>query len=126
MVGGPVDLQPVDVLGLLPLGAHRIAQRSAGGAAQVRARRAPGDPVALEPGHPDYEEPGAGEDGCFHPGMLRFAGISKLSLDRRDIGDEGKRRFAIDTFNIEGTKFDMACEWGDIHLQARSIRVLTE
>ncbi|MBY6014051.1 hypothetical protein KUV75_03930 [Qipengyuania gaetbuli] len=80
----------------------------------------------LEPGHPDYEEPGAGEDGCFHPGMLRFAGISKLSLDRRDIGDEGKRRFAIDTFNIEGTKFDMACEWGDIHLQARSIRVLTE
>ena len=80
----------------------------------------------LEPDHPEYEEPGEGEECCFHPGMLKFAGISKLSLDRRDIGDGAKRRFAIDTFNIEGTKFDMACEWGDIHLAARSIRVLTE
>ncbi|MBX7512960.1 hypothetical protein K3179_00200 [Qipengyuania sp. GH38] len=81
----------------------------------------------LEPGHPEYEAPGEGEECCFHPGMLKFAGISKLSLDRRETGGEGKqRRFAIDTFNIEGTKFDMACEWGDIHLQARSIRVLTE
>lgn len=81
----------------------------------------------LEPGHPEYEAPGADEANCFHPGMLKFAGISKLGLDRRDTGAEGmQRRFAIDTFNIEGTKFDMACEWGDIHLQARSIRVLTE
>ena len=40
--------------------------------------------------------------------------------------DGMQRRFAIETFHIEGTKFDMACEWGNIHLQARSIRVLTE
>ena len=81
----------------------------------------------LEPEHPEYEAPGEGEECCFHPGMLKFAGISKLSLDRRETGGEAKqRRFAIDKFNIEGTKFDMACEWGDIHLQARSIRVLTE
>ncbi|WP_394268866.1 hypothetical protein [Qipengyuania sp.] len=82
----------------------------------------------LLPQHPDYEAPGAGEEHCFHPGMLRFAGISRLAIERREAnpGEGRQRRFAIDTFNIEGTKFDMACEWGDIHLQARSIRVLTE
>ena len=82
----------------------------------------------LEPAHPDYEEPGDDEECCWHPGLLKFAGISKLQLDRRDVGQgEGmQRRFAIETFKIEGTRFDMACEWGDIHLQARSIRVLTE
>ena len=81
----------------------------------------------LEPAPPDYEAPGEGDDCCFHPGLLKFAGISKLQLDRRDNAGEGmQRRFAIETFHIEGTKFDMACEWGNIHLQARSIRVLTE
>ena len=81
----------------------------------------------LEPEHEDYEAPLEGEDCCWHPGLLKFAGISKLQLDRRDAATDSKqRRFAIETFNIEGTKFDMACEWGDIHLQARSIRVLTE
>ena len=80
----------------------------------------------LEEAHPDYEAPGADEDCCFHPGLLKFAGISKLGLDRAENAAETKRRFAIQSFNIEGTKFDMACEWGDIHLQARSIRVLTE
>ena len=80
----------------------------------------------LEEAHPDYEAPGADEDCCFHPGLLKFAGISKLGLDRAENAGETKRRFAIQSFNIEGTKFDMSCEWGDIHLQARSIRVLTE
>lgn len=82
----------------------------------------------LEPEHPDYEAPGADEDCCWHPGLIKFAGITSLSLDRREAaqGKGMQRRFAIDTFNIEGTKFDLACEWGDIHLQARSIRVLTE
>ena len=81
----------------------------------------------LEIGHPEYEQPGEGDDNCFHPGLLRFAGITKLQLDRRDAGgDKLQRRFAIQTFRIEGTKFDMECEWGDIHLAARSIRVLTE
>ena len=81
----------------------------------------------LEPAHPDYEEPGADEDCCWHPGLLKFAGISTLQLDRREAAsDKMQRRFAIETFNIEGTKFDMECEWGDIHLAARSIRVLTE
>ena len=79
----------------------------------------------LEPGHPDYEAPGDGEC-CFHPGMLRFGGITKLSLERADRADAGQRRFAIQSFAIDGTKFDMACDWGAIHLQARSIRVLTE
>ena len=81
----------------------------------------------LEAGHPDYEQPGEDDDCCFHPGLLKFAGITKLQLDRRDAGgDKMQRRFAIQTFHIEGTKFDMECEWGDIHLAARSIRVLTE
>ena len=86
----------------------------------------------LEPTHAEYEAPGAGEDCCFHPGMIRFAGISKLSLDRHDMpeasgpGEKMQRRFAIQSFTIEGTRFAMECEWGDIHLQARSIRVLTE
>ena len=81
----------------------------------------------LEEAHPDYEKPGAGEECCFHPGLLKFAGISTLQLDRREAaGDTKQRRFAIQKFNIEGTKFDMECEWGDIHLAARSIRVLTE
>ena len=80
----------------------------------------------LEPAHPDYEEPGEGEDCCFHPGLVKFAGISKLSLDRADQGAAPSRHFAIHSFHIEGSKFDMSCEWGDIHLQARSIRVLTE
>ena len=81
----------------------------------------------LDPEHPDYEQPGAGDDCCFHPGMLKFAGISKLGLERRELDGQGRqRRFAIQSFNIEGTRFDMACDWGDIHLQARSIRVLTE
>ena len=82
----------------------------------------------LEPDHPDYEEPGADEECCWHPGLLKFAGITKLQLDRREVeqGEAMQRRFAIEKFNIEGTKFDMECEWGDIHLAARSIRVLTE
>ncbi|QYJ05906.1 hypothetical protein [Qipengyuania flava] len=80
----------------------------------------------LEPSHPDYEEPGAGEDACFHPGLLKFAGITRLSLERAEGAASDARRFAIHSFTIEGAKFDMACEWGDIHLQARSIRVLTE
>ena len=81
----------------------------------------------LEPAHEDYEAPGADEDCCWHPGLLRFAGITKLQLDRSEAaGDTMQRRFAIQKFTIEGTKFDMECEWGDIHLAARSIRVLTE
>ena len=81
----------------------------------------------LEPGHPDYETPGDDEECCWHPGLLKFAGITTLQLDRREAaGDKMQRRFAIEHFNIEGTKFEMACEWGNIHLQARSIRVLTE
>ena len=79
----------------------------------------------LEPGHPDYEAPGEGEDCCFHPGMIRFGGITTLSLERAQ-SEAGQRRFAIQCFAIEGTKFDMKCDWGAIHLQARSIRVLTE
>ena len=80
----------------------------------------------LRPAHPDYEQPGEGEAHCFHPGMLKFAGISKLTLDRPDGGVGARKRFAISEFAIEGTRFDMRSEWGDIHLQARSIRVLTE
>lgn len=79
----------------------------------------------LEPGHPDYEAPGAGEECCFHPGMIRFGGITTLNLERAR-GEGGQRRFAIQSFAIEGAKFDMECDWGTIHLQARSIRVLTE
>ncbi len=82
----------------------------------------------LEPDHPEYETPLEGEDCCWHPGLLRFAGITKLSLDRADTHSVGEvqRRFAIQSFTIDGSKFDLASEWGDIHLQARSIRVLTE
>ena len=80
----------------------------------------------LEPGHASYEAPGEGEDCCFHPGMLRFGGISKLALERADQAEAGQRRFAIQSFAIHGTRFDVACDWGTIHLQARSIRVLTE
>lgn len=79
----------------------------------------------LEPAHPDYEAPGEGEDCCFHPGMIRFGGITTLNLERAQ-AEAGQRRFAIQSFAIEGTKFDMTCDWGAIHLQARSIRVLTE
>jgi hypothetical protein len=79
----------------------------------------------LEPGHPDYEAPGVGEECCFHPGMIRFSGITTLTLERAQAA-ANQRRFAIQSFAIEGTKFDMACDWGAIHLQARSIRVLTE
>ncbi len=82
----------------------------------------------LDPEHPDYEDPGEGEECCFHPGMLRFAGIGKLQLNRSAVpeGEGMQRRFAIQSFQIEGTRFDMECDWGAIHLQARSIRVLTE
>lgn len=79
----------------------------------------------LEPGHPDYEAPGEGEACCFHPGMIRFGGITTLNLERAQ-GEAGQRRFAIQSFAIEGSRFDMTCDWGAIHLQARSIRVLTE
>lgn len=80
----------------------------------------------LEPGHPDYEDPGEGEACCFHPGMLKFAGITKLSLDRSDSASGKGKRFAIQSFHVEGTRVEMACDWGTIHLQARSIRVVTE
>jgi hypothetical protein len=79
----------------------------------------------LAPDHPDYEAPGEGEACCFHPGMIRFGGITTLNLERAQ-GEAGQRRFAIRAFAIEGTKFDLECDWGAIHLQARSIRVLTE
>ncbi|HEU4819587.1 MAG TPA: hypothetical protein VFS87_00315 [Qipengyuania sp.] len=78
----------------------------------------------LERDHPDYEAPGPGEC-CFHPGMIRFSGITTLNLERAQ-AEPGQRRFAIQEFTIEGTKFALACDWGAIHLQARSIRVLTE
>jgi len=79
----------------------------------------------LESGHADYEAPGSDEDCCFHPGMIRFGGITTLNLERAQ-SEAGQRRFAIRSFAIEGTKFDLECDWGAIHLQARSIRVLTE
>lgn len=79
----------------------------------------------LEPGHPSYEAPGDGEDCCFHPGSIRFGGISKLSLERAE-GDASQRRYAIQSFAIDGARCDLACDWGTIHLQARSIRVVTE
>jgi hypothetical protein len=79
----------------------------------------------LEPSHPDYETPGEGEDCCFHPGMIRFSGITTLNLERAQ-AEAGQRRFAIKEFTIEGTKCALDCDWGAIHLQARSIRVLTE
>ena len=79
----------------------------------------------LEPGHPEYEAPGADEECCFHPGMIRFGGITTLNLERAQ-AEPGQRRFAIQEFTIEGTRFAMACDWGAIHLQARSIGVLTE
>lgn len=79
----------------------------------------------LEPGHPDYEAPGNDAERCFHPGMIRFGGITTLNLERAH-GGAGQRRYAIESFAIDGTKFDMRCDWGAIHLQARSIRVLTE
>lgn len=79
----------------------------------------------LEPGHPDYEAPGSDEECCFHPGMIRFGGITTLNLERAQ-GEAGQKRYAIQEFTVEGTKFAMACDWGAIHLQARSIRVLTE
>lgn len=82
----------------------------------------------LDPAHSDYEQPGEGEACCYHPGMVRFAGIGKLQLDR-SAAPESKgmqRRFSIQSFAIDGTRFDMVCDWGAIHLQARSIRVITE
>ena len=79
----------------------------------------------LEQGHSDYEAPGPGEDCCFHPGMIRFGGITTLNLERAQ-ATPGQRRFAIRDFTVEGTKCALDCEWGAIHLQARSIRVLTE
>ncbi|WP_133365368.1 hypothetical protein [Qipengyuania sediminis] len=79
----------------------------------------------LEPGHPAYEAPGEGEACCFHPGMIRFGGITTLNLERAE-APAGARRFAIQSFAIEGSRCDLACDWGKIHLQARSIRVLTE
>ena len=80
----------------------------------------------LEPDHPKYEPPGAGEECCFHPGVLRFAGISELDIDRVGQTDQAQKRFAIQSCHVDGTKFDMECDWGTIHLQARSIRVLTD
>ena len=80
----------------------------------------------LLPEHPDYETPAEGE-GCFHPGLIKFAQIGKLAIDRAEPSDAARsRRFAIQSFAIDGTRFDMQCDWGTIHLQARSIRVLTE
>jgi hypothetical protein len=80
----------------------------------------------LEPGHPAYETPGEGEQCCFHPGMIRFGGITSLTLKRSEQSESSRRRHAIQSFAIDGTRFEMACDWGAIHLQARSIRVLTE
>ena len=58
----------------------------------------------LEPAHPDYETPGAGDDCCFHPGLLKFAGISKLGLERAEHPDQTQRRFA----NSRGWRFRTA------------------
>ena len=82
----------------------------------------------LEAGHPDYEALGEGED-CFHPGTIRFGGITKLSLDRAeqsDVATKTQRRYAIQSFAVDGTRCDLVCDWGAIHLQARSIRVATQ
>jgi hypothetical protein len=79
----------------------------------------------LEPGHPAYEAPGDGGD-CFHPGAIRFGGITTLNLERAEQAGAAQRRFAIQSFAIDGARFELRCDWGAIHLQARSIRVLTE
>ncbi len=82
----------------------------------------------LERGHADYEATVEGED-CFHPGTIRFGGITKLSLERAEQSDattKTQRRYAIQSFAVDGTRCDLVCDWGAIHLQARSIRVATE
>lgn len=80
----------------------------------------------LTPGHLHYEAPGEGEADCFHPGMIRFGGITTLNLTRAPDSGAPQRRHAIQSFAIEGSRCDLASDWGTIQLQARSIRVLTE
>ena len=83
----------------------------------------------LEPGHPDYEAPGSDDECCFHPGSIRFGGITTLNLERAQAAAGSARsrgRFAIRHFIIEGARCALESEWGAINLQARSIRVLTE
>lgn len=79
----------------------------------------------LEPGHPEYEAPGPGEECCFHPGKIRFGGIGSLMLKRTE-GDASRHRHAIRAFAIDGTRCQLASDWGAIELQARSIRVITD
>ena len=82
---------------------------------------------SLKPSHPKYEDPGQSEERCFHPGLVKFEKIGTLSIDRAEETEAARsRRFAIQSFAIEGTRFDMQCDWGTIHLQARSIRVMIE
>ena len=80
----------------------------------------------LQPGHPAYEPPGAGEEFCLHPGTIRFASIAALDLARASHVEPAQRRHAIQSFAIDGNRFAMRCDWGTINLQARSIRVATE
>ena len=80
----------------------------------------------LEPEHADYEAPGAQARMRFHPGLLKFAGISKLGLDRAEQTDRHRRGSPSSPSISRARSSTWPAKWGTIHLQARSIRVPTE
>ena len=79
---------------------------------------------ALQPGHPQYE--GDGASLSHNPGSVRFGGLSRLSIDVAEKRGESRKRFAIHHAAIEGSTFRISCDWGDIELTARSVRLVVE
>ncbi len=80
---------------------------------------------ALEPEHPKYSAPNAGDTGCFRPGFIRFADITDLRLAKSAAGESGDLS-RIRSAECKGDHVALSSGWGEVEVSARSIRVAVD
>ena len=81
--------------------------------------------VVLTPEHPRYHEPRSGEQYCYADGFLTLAGATKIEWLSRSSnaftdasGEEDLGN--IDTFHQDADHFDLAGDWGHVHVFTQS------
>ena len=78
----------------------------------------------LTEGHPRYEAPEPGGEGCYRGGYIRFGDIDDLQIDKaKPVAGEEADYSVIYSVSGDGKNFEFSCGWGEIKVAARSVRV---
>ena len=74
--------------------------------------------------HPEYTAPQDGDDGCYRGGFIRFADIDDLQIDKARADPSEQADYSvIYSVSGDGKNFGFSCGWGEIKVEARSVRV---